>query len=245
MDGLPVNVTDLGIVAVLAVSGLLAFARGFLREILSVGAWVGAAAATIYGLEPARPFLRQYIGEPLLADAVTGVVIFVVTLGLLATLSHMLSRNVRNSALGALDRSFGLLFGLLRGAAVICGLWLLFALFVAPQDRPEWITEARSLPLVEAGSKVLLDLLPGAAVEKGAAVVDEAGKRVDEAIEAEKALRGLSQPLTPGEPAGQAEPAPGQPGSDNSSANPAAPTEGSGYKDRERQDMDRLIQGTQ
>lgn len=242
MEGLPVNVTDLGIVAVLAVSGLLAFARGFLREILSVGAWVGAAAATIYGLQPARPFLRQYIGEPLLADAVTGVVIFVVTLGLLATLSHMLSRNVRNSALGALDRSFGLLFGLLRGAAVICGLWLLFALFVAPQDRPEWITEARSLPLVEAGSKVLLDLLPGAAVEKGAAVVDEAGKRADELIEAEKTLRGLSEPLAPGqgEPPAQA-----QPGSDNSSANPAAPIEGSGYKDRERQDMDRLIQGTQ
>ncbi len=242
MDGLPVNVTDLGIVAVLAVSGLLAFARGFLREILSVGAWVGAAAATIYGLKPARPFLRQYIGEPLLADAVTGVVIFVVTLGLLATLSHMLSRNVRNSALGALDRSFGLLFGLLRGAAVICGLWLLFALFVAPQDRPEWVTEARSLPLVEAGSKVLLDLLPGAAVEKGAAVVDEAGKRADELIEAEKGLRGLSEPLAPGQ---AAPPAPAQPGSDNSSANPAAPSEGSGYKDRERQDMDRLIQGTQ
>lgn len=243
MDGLPVNVTDLGIVAVLAISGLLAFARGFLREILSVGAWVGAAVATIYGLEPARPFLRQYISEPLLADGITGVVIFVVTLGLLATLSHMLSRNVRHSALGALDRSFGLLFGLLRGAAVICGLWLLFALFVAPQDRPAWITEARSLPLVEAGSKVLLDLLPGAAVEKGAAVVDQAGKRVDEAIETEKALRGLTAPLSPDQPtAGQA---PSQSGSDNSSANPAAPTEGSGYKDRERQDMNRLIQGTQ
>jgi membrane protein required for colicin V production len=241
MEGLPFNVTDLGIVAVLAISGLLAFARGFLREILSVGAWVGAAVATIYGLEPARPFLRQYIGEPLLADGITGVVIFVVTLGLLSTLSHMLSRNVRNSALGALDRSFGLLFGLLRGAVVICGLWLVFALFVAQQDRPDWITEARSLPLVEAGAKVILDLLPGAAAEKGAAAVDEAGRQLNQAIE-ERALRGLTGPA--GEN-GETAPNPPESGSEDGAANPAAPEQGSGYKDRERQDMNRLIQGTQ
>lgn len=238
MEGLPVNVTDLGIIAVLAISGLLAFARGFLREVLSVGAWVGAAAATIYGLEPARPFLRQYIAEPLLADGITGVVIFVVALGVLSTLSHLLSRNVKNSALGALDRSFGLLFGLLRGAVVICGLWLLFALMVAPEDRPTWITEARSLPLVQAGATVILDLLPGAAVEKGAEMVGEGVRRVDEAVEAEKLLRGV----TPAPESPEESPDSGE---SETPANPAAPDQGSGYKDQERQDMNRLIQGTQ
>lgn len=242
MEGLPVNVTDLAIVAILAISGVLAFARGFIREVLSVGAWIGAAAATIYGLEPARPFLRQYIGEPLIADGITGLVIFLVTLGLLATLSHLLSRNVRDSALGALDRSLGLLFGLLRGAVVVCALWLVFALFVAPQDRPEWVTEARSLPLVEAGSKVILDLLPGAAAQKGAAVIDEAGRQLNQAIETEKALRGVSQP--PGQ-TGESPAVPAEPGSAEDAANPAAPGQGSGYKDQERQDMNRLIQGTQ
>jgi membrane protein required for colicin V production len=239
MEGLPVNVTDLAIFAILVISGLLAFARGFLREVLSVGAWVGAAVATIYGFPLAKPFLRDYISPQLLADAITGVVIFVVALGLLATLSHMISRNVRDSAFGALDRSLGLLFGLVRGAVVVCIAWLVFAWLVpAEEDRPDWITEARSRPLVEAGAQVLVGLLPNAAVERGAAAVDAAGRQVEQAIEAEKTLRGLSQPSEP------AEEGPGSEGAETP-ANPAAPDEGSGYKDQERQDMNRLFQGTQ
>lgn len=246
MEGLPVNVTDLGIIAVLAISGVLAFARGFLREVLSIGAWIGAAVATIYLFPLAKPFLRAYISIELLADAITGVVIFVVTLGVLAALSHVLSRNVRDSAFGAVDRSLGLLFGLLRGAVVVCLVWMLFAWLVTPEDRPEWITEARSLPLVEAGAQLLAGLLPSAAVERGAAVVDEAGRQVDQAIEAEKLLRGLSEPpaAPPAETTPESAPA-GDSQTGDPAANPAAPAEGSGYKDRERQDMNLLFEQTQ
>ncbi len=246
MEGLPVNVTDLGIVAVLAISGVLAFARGFLREVLSIGAWVGAAVATIYLFPLAKPFLRAYISIELLADAITGVVIFVVTLGILAALSHVLSRNVRDSAFGAVDRSLGLLFGLLRGAVVVCLAWLLFSWLVMPEDRPAWITEARSMPLVEAGTQLLVGLLPSAAVERGAAVVDEAGRQLEEEAQ-KKALEmsplgGADSPSDGTTP----EPAPaGDSGTGDPAANPAAPVEGSGYKDRERQDMNLLFEQAQ
>ncbi len=35
MDNLPVNVTDIAIIAMVLLSGILAFARGFFREVLS------------------------------------------------------------------------------------------------------------------------------------------------------------------------------------------------------------------
>src|SRR5690606_2101277 len=139
MEGLPVNATDLVVLAVLVISGLLAFARGFIREVLSIGAWVGAAAATIYGFPLVKPLVSDYIPNELFANVVTGVVIFIVTLGLLAALSHVLSRNVRDSALGAVDRSLGLLFGLVRGAVLVCVAWLIFAFLTTPEDRPDWI----------------------------------------------------------------------------------------------------------
>lgn len=233
MEGLPVNVTDLVVVAVLAISGLLAFARGFIRETLSIGAWVGAAAATIYGFPLAKPIASNYIPNELLANVVTGVVIFVVTLGVLAALSHMLSRNVRDSALGAVDRSLGLLFGLVRGAVLICVAWLLFAFLTSPEDRPDWITEARTLPLVTAGAEVLASLLPDGTIERGAEMVDEAGRQVEKEAAAEAARRGFSQPGKPVAPESEG------------SANPAAPPNASGYKDQERQDMNRMIQGIQ
>ena len=41
---------DLAVFGFLAVSGLLAFARGFVREVLGIGAWVGAVAVAILAL---------------------------------------------------------------------------------------------------------------------------------------------------------------------------------------------------
>lgn len=231
MEGLPVNATDLVVLAVLVISGLLAFARGFIREVLSIGAWVGAAAATIYGFPLVKPLVSDYIPNELFANVVTGVVIFIVTLGLLAALSHVLSRNVRDSALGAVDRSLGLLFGLVRGAVLVCVAWLIFAFLTTPEDRPDWITEARTLPLVTAGAQVLAGLLPDDAIERGAEMVDEAGRQVEKEAAAEAVRRGLAGPE-------EAPPA-------DEPANPAAPPDASGYKEQERQDMNRMIQGIQ
>ena len=36
---------DLGVTAVVLISGLLAMLRGFTREVLAIGSWVAAAAA--------------------------------------------------------------------------------------------------------------------------------------------------------------------------------------------------------
>ena len=227
MSELPLNLADIGVIAVLLVSGLLAFARGLVREVLSIAAWVAAAFATIYGFPLAQPFLRQFITIALVADVLTGIAIFVVALMVGAAISHALARNVRHSAFGAVDRSLGLLFGLARGAVLVCFAYLLFAWAVPETDRPAWMTEARAIPLVEAGAGLLRTLLPDSAAEQGAAAAGEARRSVEEAIEAEKALRALGAP-----PPAEAPNPTGSPGS-------------SGYKDGERKELDRLIQGAQ
>ena len=38
MDGAPVNVTDIAVLAVVVVSGVFAFVRGFVHELLAIGA---------------------------------------------------------------------------------------------------------------------------------------------------------------------------------------------------------------
>ena len=49
---------DLVVFGFLAVSGLLAFARGFVREVLGIGAWVGAVAVAILALPTMRGIVR-------------------------------------------------------------------------------------------------------------------------------------------------------------------------------------------
>ena len=220
------DILDIAVVAVVLISGALALARGFVREVLSVGAWVGAAVATLYLFEFAQPVARTYIKVELIADIAAGVALFVVTLIALSLISHALSRRIRESALGPVDRSLGLVFGLARGAAVVALAYLIFAALFPPEDRPAWVTEARTEPLMQEGATALAAVLPERWVAQS---VDAAEGAADHALEAGKAVQPLAEPLFKA------------PTIETKAAEPGDP----GYKDQERKDLERLIQSSQ
>ena len=224
------NVVDIAILAVLLLSALAAFSRGFVREVLAVASWIAAIFAVVYLLVPLRPFLRQYISYNLAADIITGAVIFVVALAICATLSSYLSRNIRSGALGAIDRSLGLLFGLARGVVLVCLAYMLMA-WVMPKEaeRPAWLQQARSMPMVASAAEYLRSLVPPDMLQRGAAAADAAQKGLDAV--------GAGQRLQDTGGAGGPPPPPASP-------NNAAPNDPSGYKDSERKDLNRLLQGT-
>ena len=116
MDNLPFSTADISVVVILLVSAVLAYARGFVHEVLAVTAWIGAAFATIYALPYLQPLSRDLLKpEPGLlfelvpletvVDIATGVVVFVVTLVTLSAISRAISRRIRESTLNLLDRS--------------------------------------------------------------------------------------------------------------------------------------------
>jgi membrane protein required for colicin V production len=220
MNNLPFNIVDMGVAGVLLISALLAFSRGLVREVLSIGAWVAAAVATIYGLPQFHDIARKYISVQLVADAVTGVTIFVVTLIVCAAISHRLARNVRGSGFGALDRSLGLLFGIARGAVLICLAYLAY-IWAMPNaaDQPEVVKQARSLPIIAEGADFLRKLLPVDALDKGAAAANAAKTQVEQQI-TDQMMQTMTQPAP----------------------KPAATKDDPGYNANERKDLDRLIQ---
>ena len=230
MENLPANAADLIVIAVLLVSALLAFSRGFVRELLSVAVWVGAIFATLYGFAYVEEYTSQWISTVWLARTAASVTIFIPTLIILALISHVLSGQVRNSALGAVDRSLGFLFGLLRGVIIVCLAYLLMAWILPKEEQPEWLRAAHTIPLVEEGAGLLLQLVPEDAVEKGGATMDRATEKtseaireqVDEAIQMEnrRMLESLTSPRLQGDTKGS----------------------GEGYSDTQRQDMDRLFE---
>lgn len=177
MADLPFTVADVGVLIVLIISALLAFARGFIKETLSVVGWVGAIFAVLYifPVLALRPFARDLIPLNILADAVTGSVIFLVALVTISIVSYAITKRVRESSLNAIDRSLGFLFGLLRGAVVICIAYLVLVQLVPVAERPIWIQEARSRLPVEIGANLLIKLVPetGWAFSEGTSEDDE------------------------------------------------------------------------
>ena len=81
---------------------------------------------------------------------------------LFSLIAHRIASVVQDSALGPVDRTLGFVFGLVRGAAIVCVTYLIYAWMVPPAEFPSWLREARALPLAQAGGAVLLDLVPGA-----------------------------------------------------------------------------------
>ena len=113
MDNLPINPLDLTTIVAFVLGGLIGLALGFIRGGLFVVSWVGAVLATIFGFPHVRLFARQQIETAWIADLTTGVVLFLVALVVLFLLSSMIGSWVRASHLNALDRSLGMLAGLI------------------------------------------------------------------------------------------------------------------------------------
>ena len=151
---------DILVIVTLLVSGAFGYARGFVHEILSIAGWAGATFATIYGTPVLKHFTLQFINDLFIAPLVTGILIFIATLVILSLITRQISKGVKESALGALDRALGFLFGLLRGALVVCLLWIGYEWAEAPQELPEWALVSRTMPLVIQGADMLKALIP-------------------------------------------------------------------------------------
>ena len=155
-----INFVDLVIMASLLISGLLALSRGFVKEVLFIAGLVLAAFAALTWFPTVQLFLEHYIGQALIAGSIAFVVIFVSVLTAASYLSSAISRRVRGSEIGILDRSLGFLFGLARGALVIALAYLLLVQFYPALLQEKELREARAMPAVEYSARFLARLLP-------------------------------------------------------------------------------------
>jgi len=160
MSGPAFTAFDVLVAVVLLLSVVVALVRGAVREIISLLAWVGAAVTAWYGFAPLRPVIGEAVGQPLLADLATFAVVFVVPLVVLKLLGGLVTRRVEGSALAGLDRLFGLFYGLLRGAVLVCAAWLALLVILNGAPLPGWIARAASRSYVESGARILHALLP-------------------------------------------------------------------------------------
>ena len=190
------NAFDIGVVAVIGLSAVFAFARGFVREALSIAAWVGAALVTFYGSESVNTIVDSMVNNPLLSKLISWGGLFIGSLILLTIVTGIVARSVRSSALSPIDRTLGFIFGVLRGVFIVSLAYLVVGL-VQPSEQPNWLREAKSVPYLHQGAELISNFLPEKWKTKGTAAAEEIIPRVNSAVEAEKAMRALSNPTAP------------------------------------------------
>lgn len=151
---------DLGVIAVVFVSALLAMLRGFTREVLAIASWAAAAAAA-YAFHPILlPYVKPYIAKDQIALAASAGIIFFITLIVVSIVTVKLSDLILDSKIGALDRSLGFLFGAGRGYLLCAIAFVFFAWLVPEKSYPAWVQNSKTRGWLEATGNSLEAMLP-------------------------------------------------------------------------------------
>src|SRR6185437_2089239 len=173
---------DVGFGVLVLISAILATARGLTREILSLVTWAGSAALAAYMYFKHPDIARSYINDPRIADVATVAVSFIVCLVVLHLITMRIADFVVDSRIGALDRTLGFVFGVLRGViiavvVVIFGLYLFTNKPPLPGETPdysqlpEWASKSKALPFLGNVGEDLIAALPPNLLDQLEAVV--------------------------------------------------------------------------
>jgi membrane protein required for colicin V production len=142
------------------ISALLAMVRGFMREILSIAAWILAAVATLYFYSRLLPVAKQYINNDIVAGVAVVAGVFLGTLLLVTIITVRISDMILDSRVGALDRTLGFLFGLARGLVIVVVAFLFFTWLVPDRSHPDWVKSAKSRVVLQGTGQWLMSMLP-------------------------------------------------------------------------------------
>jgi membrane protein required for colicin V production len=151
---------DYAVLGVLAASLAWGVWRGLVREVVSVTGWVIAfLVANLLG-GPVGDTLPESWGRPEVRVLIAFVAVFVLTLAVTTLVAVMLAKILKAVGLGALDRTLGALFGLVRGVLVVLAFGLVAGLSPLP-NKPLW-RNSLSGPLLEQAVGTLKPWLPPA-----------------------------------------------------------------------------------
>ena len=151
---------DFLITAVLLVSAALSLLRGFTKEVLSIAGWLAAGYAAIFLSPLVKPLLAQYMSTDWMVNTAAMLLVFLAVLIAFSIAASMLASALKGSSIGALDRSLGVVFGLLRGAFIVCLTYFVVVLVIPEDEHPDWLAKAKLRPLLQTGTRLMVAIVP-------------------------------------------------------------------------------------
>ena len=164
MDGF--TIID-GIVAVVIIlSAVLAYSRGFVREVLSIGGWILAAIAAYVFAPMAEPLMKEvpvlkdFLGPSCeLAMIAAFAAVFAVALIVFSIFTPLFAGAVQRSALGGIDQGLGFLFGVARGAILVAIAFIVYERVIVSDPIP-MVDDSRTAVVFAQVSEAIDEQIP-------------------------------------------------------------------------------------
>jgi len=129
------NWVDWLIIVIIVISSLISLKRGFFKEVLSLLIWVVAIFISWFYSTGLSVVFIDWISVPSLRIALTALIIFVLVLFCGGLINKFFLKLVHFTDLSGTDRCLGMVFGGLRGVALVVLLvWVANYLPIANDD---------------------------------------------------------------------------------------------------------------
>jgi membrane protein required for colicin V production len=149
---------DLAVFAIVALSALLAYLRGVVRELVALASWIAAVVLALAFGGPFAAMLPVLQDNPGARHVLAFALLFIGVLIIGAAAAVLLSRLIRAVGLGFLDRLLGAVFGVARGIAIVLLLVLVAGVTAVP--RYDWWQNAALEPVLVSAALALRPWLP-------------------------------------------------------------------------------------
>ena len=221
---------DVIILITMALSALLAFYRGLIKEVLSIIGWILLTMMMIYAMPLVTPLLSDYIESGVMTGIASAVLIIVVFFILWYIITSYIVGKIRSAKkLNLADRFLGLFFGLMRAALFVVLLYIAIGWVVPYNEQPEFFTKSKYYNLAGTFAEPIENLIPKETLDIIKVKDKEKSKEAEEKVQ--KEMDSLFEKLA-------------QPKIKSKSNNKISEEEktSEGYEKKERNDMDRLME---
>ena len=155
-----ISAFDLIVCLIIVYSMASCAAKGFMLSLLSFSKWLIALVITIVLVPKFNPWVQDYIESKFIADIGLGIFIFIISLFVIINIGKAISSAVTYSGLGAVDKSFGLIFGVFKGYIICVCIFSLFNWFYPHQSWPIKTEDTYSFKIIYKGSNFLIKEFP-------------------------------------------------------------------------------------
>lgn len=151
---------DLTFIIVIVISVLFALYRGLIRELLGIAAWILSGFVALYSYAPLQPLMNKMIDNPKTAGIVGALLAALVALVIMTLINAWITKRLRQSALSGLDRTLGLMFGVVRACLLAAVCYLGCAMFMPEKKLNDMEEKNFSVPYIRTMAGWIECLIP-------------------------------------------------------------------------------------
>jgi len=155
------------------ISVLVSFMKGFVKDFLSLFAWIGAAIATLYFYPFAASFMEGLFKSSRIVNITAIISAYVISLSALSLINSFIYGNLKEFQANMSDKVLGIFFGLFKGFVIISATH--FIIITIAEKEPDWLVDGETYELTKRGSDIITNLSQNY-LEKGKEVIEEQGQ---------------------------------------------------------------------